>query len=432
MLVESIIKYIAYGLILTAAITTAAHFGRGKSKRDRELNELKNYLQTVASTVNSVRYGNLAKKIEPNSCKKYRTLSESINRMIETLYDREQMVIESQAELRNQNKFLEASINSLSDGIVIIDEFGTILRATENIHEWFNSGKLKGQSLLSYITILDEKDLFTLKNNEVYIPSSPELSFTAYCNKLELDDKKERYIIVLKNISDQKEIETLKEDFIATLTHDLKVPIIAESNMLDLLLAKRFGEITEKQQEALSNMKSSNKELIELVQTVLDTYKIKATGVSLFIEKFELAEFLKDIIAEMEPIAAHTGNTIKLDCEDFIPIKADKINLKRVIKNLIHNAISYGANNTSIDITVHKDDEHIFIKVKDYGKGIPEEDIKKIFQKYYSTAKKFRKTGTGLGLFLAQQIIKAHKGSLTVTSEPEKFTEFCIKLNVVN
>ena len=427
-----IIKYLAYGLILATAITAAAHFGRGKSKRDKELDELKSYLQTVASTVNSVRYGNLAKKIEPNTCKKYRTLSESINRMIETLYDREQMIIESQTELRNQNKFLEASINSLSDGIVIIDETGTILRATENIHEWFTSEKLKGQNLLDYINILDDKNLFTLKNNEVFVPASPELSFIADCSKLEFEDKKERYILVLKNISDQKEIETLKEDFIATLTHDLKVPIIAESNMLDLLLARRFGEITEKQEEALSNMKSSNKELIDLVQTVLETYKIKATGVSLFIEKFELTSFIKDIITEMEPIASHTGNTLKLHCNDFVPIKADKMNLKRVIKNLIHNAISYGANNTDVDITVNSDNEHIFIKIKDYGKGIPAEDIKKIFQKYYSTAKKFRKTGTGLGLFLAQQIIKAHKGSLSVTSEPEQYTEFCIKLSATN
>ena len=179
-------------------------------------------------------------------------------------------------------------------------------------------------------------------------------------------------------------------------------------------------------------MKSSNKELINLVQTVLETYKIKATGISLFIEKFELTEFIKDIIAEMKPIAAHTGNSIILHCEDLIAIKADKMNLKRVIKNLIHNAISYGANNTNIDIFIQQDSENITIAIRDYGKGIPAEDIKKIFQKYYSTAKKFRKTGTGLGLFLAQQIIKAHKGALSVVSEPEQYTEFRIKLNAIN
>lgn len=423
-----VIKYLVYLLLLGGALAAAAHFGRGKNKRDRELNELKNYLQTIATTVNSVRYGNLAKKISPDSCKKYKKLSVTINRMIETLYDREQMIIESQTELRNQNKFLEASLNSLSDGIIIVDKKGTILRASSNVHTWFANSKLNGQSVLDFVNILDGKSLFELKDDEIFVIASPELSFSAYCNRLELEDKQERYVIVMKNISNQKEIETLKEDFIATLTHDLKVPIIAESNMLDLLISEKFGEITERQREAFVNMKASNKELIDLVHTVLETYKIKSTGISLFKEKILLYEFLVEIIAEMAPIAEHTNNSLQLDVQGCIELNVDLMHFKRVIKNLINNAISYGANGTNIDIKAWQNDSEVCITVRDYGKGIPSEDIKKIFQKYYSTAKKFRKTGTGLGLFLAQQIVKAHKGSLSVASKLNEYTEFCIKL----
>ncbi|MDD3436435.1 MAG: ATP-binding protein [Candidatus Gastranaerophilales bacterium] len=68
------------------------------------------------------------------------------------------------------------------------------------------------------------------------------------------------------------------------------------------------------------------------------------------------------------------------------------------------------------------------IHIKDWGKGIPREDIEKIFNKYYSTAKKFRKIGTGLGLYLSQQIIKAHGGEITVVSEENIGTEFCVRL----
>lgn len=75
----------------------------------------------------------------------------------------------------------------------------------------------------------------------------------------------------------EREIETLKEDFVATLTHDLKVPIVAESNIINFLLNGTFGEITEKQQVALLNMKKSNEELVDLVQIILETYKIKET-----------------------------------------------------------------------------------------------------------------------------------------------------------
>ena len=358
----------------------------------------------------------------------YNALTRTINRMIETLNDREQMLYESQTELRNQNKFLQASINSLSDGIAIVDSEGTIINASNNIYKWFGVDILRGKNILEFIHILDDINLFNLDNNEISIKNNLELSFVADCNKLELEDKKERYILVLKNISDQKEIETLKEDFVATLTHDLKVPIIAEANMLDLLLAEKFGEITDKQRIALNNMKASNNELIDLVQTVLETYKVNASGLTLYKDSFNLNEFLKGIIDEMSPIALHTENNINLNINKNIQIVADITHLKRVVKNLIHNAISYGAAGTDIDINAYDTDNNVIITVKDYGKGIPEEDIKKIFQKYYSTSKKFRRTGTGLGLFLSQQIIKAHNGTLEVQSEPDKYTEFHITI----
>ncbi len=421
-------KYLLSLIFLALSCASILFFKRKYDRSDEELADLKNYFQTVETTLNSVRYGNLAKKIDMDLYPAYKPLTKTINRMIETLNDREQMLYESQTELRNQNKFLEASINSLSDGIAIIDKEGIIINASNNIYSWFGVDVLRGKNILEFIGLLDDKALCDLRNNEIFLKNNTELSFLADCNILELEDKKERYVLVLKNISDQKEIETLKEDFIATLTHDLKVPIIAESNMLDLFLSGTFGEITEKQRVALNNMKASNNELIDLVQTVLETYKVNASGLTIYPEIFELGLFLRAVVNEMEPVAMHTENKLNLQIEECINLTADILQLKRVIKNLIHNAISYGASGTDIDIHAFQTDNSVIITVKDYGKGIPEEDIKKIFQKYYSTAKKFRKTGTGLGLFLSKQIIKAHNGTLEVRSELDKYTEFRIIL----
>ncbi len=423
-----VVKYLIYIVLFALCSAGILFFRRKNNRAEEELVSLKSYFQTVETTLNSVRYGNLAKKIDMDLYPDYNALTRTINRMIETLNDREQMLYESQTELRNQNKFLQASINSLSDGIAIVDSEGTIINASNNIYKWFGVDILRGKNIFEFIHILDDINLFNLDNNEISIKNNLELSFVADCNKLELEDKKERYILVLKNISDQKEIETLKEDFVATLTHDLKVPIIAEANMLDLLLAEKFGEITDKQRIALNNMKASNNELIDLVQTVLETYKVNASGLTLYKDSFNLNEFLKGIIDEMSPIALHTENNINLNINKNIQIVADITHLKRVVKNLIHNAISYGAAGTDIDINAYDTDNNVIITVKDYGKGIPEEDIKKIFQKYYSTSKKFRRTGTGLGLFLSQQIIKAHNGTLEVQSEPDKYTEFRITI----
>lgn len=127
---------------------------------------------------------------------------------------------------------------------------------------------------------------------DVFIKHTPTNNFTINSIKLSIDDKK-RYVLLIKDVTTQREVETLKEDFVATLTHDLKVPIVAEANILNFLIDGKFGEINEKQKVALLNMKASNKELIDLVQIVLETYKIKEKGIKLLKENIKLNEFLE-------------------------------------------------------------------------------------------------------------------------------------------
>ena len=231
-----------------------------------------------------------------------------------------------------------------------------------------------------------------------------------------------------KKIDGLKEVEQLKEDFVATLTHDLKVPIMAEKNMLSFLLDNRFGELNEKQKEAVSHLKNSNQELVELVQILLETYKIKETGIKLLKENILLNGFLTDIINETQPIATNSGITIYFEPTRDIKVTADRIQLQRVIKNLISNASSHSNTKDRIDITTGEEPGFITISVIDYGQGIPADEIKLIFNKYYSAAKKFRKIGTGLGLYLSQQIVKSHGGEILVTSEENVRTEFRVKL----
>ena len=402
-------------------------------KTGKKWTRINDYLGTITKTVNSVRYGDLTKKVGRIELPNAEPLAESINRMIETLYDREKMIIEYQNELHRQNKFLEAVINSLSDGLVIIDENHRILRATPKISEWFSiSGKkLVGTPIDNYIVLPERAKIESLKENDIYIKANRASNFSASSMELKLEDRKRRHIIIIKNITDQKELENLKEDFVATLTHDLKVPIIAETNMLELFLNESFGPVSEKQEIALKNMQVSNKELLDLVQIVLETYKYRDGNISLYKENIMLRSFINEIVDEMEPISIKNNNKLKFSSPRDIRVYADRIQLKRVIKNLIQNAISYGEPNSPIEISIGEIPQYIVIKVKDYGAGISQADIDKIFNKYYSAAKKFRKIGTGLGLYLALQIVKGHGGELAVESEEGKFTEFTIKLPAV-
>ena len=402
-------------------------------KTNKRWSKINDYLGKVTTTVDSIRYGNLSTKIEKIEHPTYQNVTDSINRMVETLNDREKMIIEYQAELMRQNKLLESVINSLSDGILIINEKFDILRATPKILEWFGITKGKdiiGKNVFEYIQPVNDSDfeITNVENIEIFIKHTPTNNFVLSSQALTSLEKK-RFVLIIKDITTQKEIETLKEDFVATLTHDLKVPIVAASNMIDLFLANKFGEISQKQKYALDNMKISNNSLLELVQILLETYKLKEHGIKLVKEDINLNDIVEQTTKEMLPIA----NNSKLDInftpsKEDIVINADAMQLTRVIKNLISNSIDHSNTQKSIDVIVKKAQNYAIISVIDYGQGIGKDELKMIFNKYYSAAKKLRKVGTGLGLYLSQQIVKAHGGEIIVTSQENVRTEFCVKL----
>jgi len=413
-----------FGIILVFIILFL--ITRQTNKRWSKIND---YLGKVTNTVNSVRYGNLSTKIDEINHPTYQNVTDSINRMVETLKDREKMIVEYQNELMRQNRLLESVINSLSDGILIVNDKFNILRATPKVIDWFGTkGKdILGKNINEFMQIPDETPIEKAVNCDIFIMFTPTNNFVLNTIKLSIEDKK-RYVLLIKDVTKEREIDTLKEDFVATLTHDLKVPIVAEAKMIDFFLNETFGPITEKQHTALVSMKNSNKELVDLVQIILETYKIKETGIQLVKETFKLGNFVSNIVNEVQPIAENSHIKLNFNLNKDIKVLADPLQLERVVKNLISNAISHSNTKEKIDIIVDEIPNFALISVIDYGQGISKDEIKLIFNKYYSAAKKFRKIGTGLGLYLSQQIAKSHGGEITVTSEENVKTEFCVKI----
>ncbi len=401
-------------------------------KTNKRWSKINDYLGKVTTTVDSVRYGDLTTKISKMDHPTYQNVTDSINRMVETLNDREKMIAEYQSELMNQNRLLESVINSLSDGILIINDKFEILRATPKILTWFGikrGGNIIGKNVFEFIQLADENsDTSNLKNVDVFIRHIPANNFIINSQPLSSDGKK-RYVLIIKDVTNEKELETLKADFVATLTHDLKVPIIAVSNMVDLFLSEKFGQISEKQEFALKNMQSSNKELLNLVQVLLETYKISDKGVELYKEKTNLNALIENVIKDMQPIANEGGININYISKLNDPIVSiDEMQIQRVIKNLLSNAIDHSHTKKDIEVACAFHSGYITISVIDYGQGISKSDINMVFNKYFSVAKTLRKVGTGLGLYLSQQIVLAHGGEITVQSEENVRTEFCIKL----
>ena len=390
------------------------------------------FIEDAANIVESIRSGNLSKKIGKINSTSGEALADSINQLIDTLKESEKKVREQQTELMRQNRFLESVLNSLSDGLIIVDKNSKIIKVTPKIANWFGQSnkKLIGQDVFDFIEPINQAPIENLHNTDVYIKTYSSDLFEATALRLNIEDRISRYIILIKNVTNQKELEKLKEDFVATLTHDLKVPIVAESNMLEFLINGTFGEINDKQRDVLGKMKSSNKELIDLVHMLLDTYKSNNTTIELYKENTDLNEFLSETIDEMRPVADKNDIKLNFVAPQDVNINIDKMQFKRVIKNLIQNALSYSETSTDVDIKTNIQGGNVYISVIDYGKGISQKDICLIFNKYYSTSKKYRKIGTGLGLYLSKQIVEAHDGEISVTSEEGVLTEFKIKLAI--
>lgn len=244
----------------------------------------------------------------------------------------------------------------------------------------------------------------------------------------------DRDAMIQEYILKEKEAGIMKTDFVATLTHDLKVPIIAQDKTFDLFLNNKFGDLSEMQQQAIQNLKISNMDMKYLVEALLETYKIEQTKIELKVEHgVKLASKIEEFISQIEPVAlAHNKkiNYYKIDdgIDSDITVDMDVFLIKRVVQNLVLNALSHSQNSDFVDISLGVDAHNFTINVKDYGCGIEQEEIKKIFNKYYSGTSKFMKSGVGLGLYLSNKIVKSHFGRIEVMSALNEGSTFSIIL----
>ena len=217
-----------------------------------------------------------------------------------------------------------------------------------------------------------------------------------------------RSMLRLKETIDQR------ENFVSCLTHDLRTPLVAANRMLDLIKQKAFGNITTEQEEAITGIVSSNQNMLEMLNTLLETHHYELGQKILSFISVDLQQLIAEVVRELQPLAREKNLELKYDVESDIPeIKGDRLELRRVITNLIGNAIKF-TDMGSITISLSQNDSEVLVKVQDTGIGISPEDQKAIFQRYHQG--NHRRAGKGLGLYLCQQIINAHRGQITVQS----------------
>ena len=354
----------------------------------------------------------------------------------------EQIVEERTADLKQSNAKLEGIFNYCADGIVIINEDGIIEQVNPACETLIG---LVGEKLL--ITSIDDylfskktfisKELHKLDESELllrefYIKnplSNSETPVEISFARINPDDDYKRFVGVIRDVTEQKKSDKLRDDFIATLTHDLRTPLLAAIQTLTFFLDGALGELDEKQKLLLSTMQKSNEDLLGLVNALLEVYKYDADKLELTKTNFNIYNLVEQVYNELQTLAQSKEIEFKIECANKdLTVNADRSEIRRVICNLCGNAINYTQNGGRVVITLKNEGNDLIFSVADNGSGIPQEDIPNMFQRFSQGTSKKRSTGTGLGLYLSRQIIESHGGKIWLESALNKGSEFSFLL----
>ena len=238
---------------------------------------------------------------------------------------------------------------------------------------------------------------------------------------------------VARDIDAEKTAAEQRETYVATLTHDLKTPTIAQIKALDLLLNDHMGPLNNEQKELLSLTKDSCNFMYEMLSTLLSTYKYENGDYTLNCEKCNIISLAEESIKELEAMLKEKNVTIHMHTEGSqFNTECDRMQIKRVLINILGNAISYAYNNTNIAVTIKQDENGIGFEAKNESAYINPETMNNLFKKYVSHAAKFNKVGVGLGLYLSKQIINAHNGNIYAKSFEDNHNIFGFVLPLVN
>lgn len=223
--------------------------------------------------------------------------------------------------------------------------------------------------------------------------------------------------------------EKLRESFISNLTHDLRTPLVSQSQSLEFI-SQKFKEIgLENEYELAESLAKNNEHLLKMVNLILESYSFDSSKLKLKKEPVDLYGLIEDCAEKLRPLL--TDKKIEFINNIYkggTKIDADLFQLTRVFINLFSNSIENTNEGNYIKVGAHFDDKYVAVTIEDNGNGIAPEDLKVIFDKYYSGKSLERKLGSGFGLSVCKNIIAMHGGEINVESELNKYTKFTIKL----
>jgi two-component system phosphate regulon sensor histidine kinase PhoR len=346
-------------------------------------------------------------------------------------------------DIATEKSKIKTIINCMGDGVLVCDRDSCIvlsnpaasrmLKAPETclLGNYLNQCNLPQDLSRTIEESLQTKDRgYSSVSQELSVGEPGEIFLRAHTAPVRNDlGETMGSVTVLQDISHLKELDKMKSEFIAMVTHELRAPIAVVEQQLTVILNKMAGEVTEKQEQLLSRAKQRTRGLLDLIRDLLDLSKIEAGKMVQYKEPLSLQEVIQRAVDLMKSDAENKKIDLQFSSPPKISlIQADRNSLEGIFTNLISNAIKYTPEGGRVWVRLDEESGFVRADVSDTGIGIKKEDLPRIFDKFYrvKTKETSRIVGTGLGLSIVKSIVDAHLGSITVKSQEGEGTTFTV------
>jgi two-component system phosphate regulon sensor histidine kinase PhoR len=330
---------------------------------------------------------------------------------------------------------LQAIYSNLSDGVVIVDERGSVLGLNDAATEMLAVNPLWAVGH-PFVIVARDHDLAQLVRSafEGTGAKTAMIEYTHGDRVMEataqlVGHANERFgVVVLRDITALRRLESVRREFVANVSHELRTPVASIRAVVDTLEDGAMDD-PEVAGDFLHRIGQEADRLTTLVDELLDLGRAESGRMILKQEALAPDDLIPHGADRLRPHIERARLELVLDVPaDLPPVWADRARIEQVLINLIHNAIKFTPPTGTITVSARTAGPMLQVTVQDTGVGIPEADLPRVFERFYKTDRARRSEGTGLGLAISKHIIQAHQGTISVTSQPGHGASFVFTL----
>ena len=217
-----------------------------------------------------------------------------------------------------------------------------------------------------------------------------------------------------------KELDRVKSEFVSFASHQVKTPMTVIKGYASMIADGTYGAVSEKIKETSEKIIEATDRLVALVNNILNVRKIEEGKLEYTFEETDMSALVTSVVSDLAPSAKGKGIELSLSVAPRVPpVRADSLKLRQVIQNVIDNAVKYTAEGSvKVSVSHEETGKEVLISVADSGSGMEPPELKRLFEPFHRDALTAKTTqGSGLGLYIAKQIMNAHQGAIWATSE---------------